>query len=336
VSKVALITGITGQDGSYLAELLLSKGYEVYGVVRRASSINTSRIDHIFDSEDKVHIIFGDLADGIDDILYSVKPDEVYNMASMSHVRVSFDIPIYTGDITGLGALRILEGIRKLNLMNTKFYQASSSEMFGITPPPQNENSPFNPISPYGCAKLFAFHATRTYRLGYKIFASNGILFNHESERRGVTFVTRKITRGACRIKLGLLDKLHLGNLEALRDWGHSKDYMRAIHLILQHEKPDDFVVATGIYHTVKEFVTAVFEYLDMDYKEYVVYNPKYTRPNEVPALQGDASKIRETLGWEPEIDFKTLVKLMVDHDMKEARNEALIKNIEEEDRNHE
>ncbi len=326
--KKALITGITGQDGSYLSELLLSEGYDVYGVIRRASTINTSRIDDIFAPDDKKHIMYGDLADGIDDILYSIQPDEVYNMASMSHVKVSFEIPVYTADITGIGALRILEGIRKLNLKHTKFYQASSSEMFGITPPPQNENSPFNPVSPYGCAKLLAYHATRTYRLGYNIFASNGILFNHESERRGLTFVTRKITRGACRIKLGLQDKLALGNLDALRDWGHSRDYMKAVHLILQHDKPDDFVVATGVYHTVKEFVSTVFAYLDMDWKEFVLFDDKYKRPNEVPALQGDATKIRKTLRWEPEIDFKMLVKLMVDHDMEEARKEALIKGM--------
>jgi len=326
--KKALITGITGQDGSYLSELLLSEGYDVYGVIRRASTINTSRIDDIFAPDDKKHIMFGDLADGIDDILYSIQPDEVYNMASMSHVKVSFEIPVYTADITGIGALRILEGIRKLNLKHTKFYQASSSEMFGITPPPQNENSPFNPVSPYGCAKLLAYHATRTYRLGYNIFASNGILFNHESERRGMTFVTRKITRGACRIKLGLQDKLTLGNLDALRDWGHSRDYMKAVHLILQHDKPDDFVVATGIYHTVKEFVSAVFAYLDMDWKEFILSDDKYKRPNEVPALQGDATKIRNTLKWKPEIDFKMLVKLMVDHDLEEAKKEALIKEM--------
>lgn len=326
----ALITGITGQDGSYLAELLLSKGYDVYGVIRRASTFNTSRIEHIFNPDNKKYIKYADLADGIDDLLYSIQPDEVYNMASMSHVRVSFDIPVYTGDITGLGALRILEGIRKLNLKNTKYYQASSSEMFGVTPPPQNEDSPFNPVSPYGCAKLYAYHITRTYRWGYNIFASNGILFNHESERRGLTFVTRKITRGASRIKLGLQDKLSLGTLDAIRDWGHSRDYMKAVHMILQHDKPDDFVIATGIYHTVKEFLSAVFEYLGMDWKEYVVCDDKYKRPNEVPALQGNSSKMRKTLGWEPEIDFKTLVKLMVDNDMKEAKKELLIKDMEE------
>lgn len=324
--KKALITGITGQDGSYLAELLLSESYDVYGVMRRASTFNTSRIKHIFKQNDNKHIKYGDLADGLDNLLYSIRPDEIYNMASMSHVRVSFDIPIYTGDITGLGALRILEGIRKLGLKNTKYYQASSSEMFGLTPPPQNEESVFAPVSPYGCAKLYAYHITRTYRWGYNIFASNGILFNHESERRGLTFVTRKITRGACRIKLGLQKKLSLGNLDAVRDWGHSKDYMKAIHMILQHDKADDFVIATGIHHTIKEFLAAVFEYLDMDWKEHVVCDNEYRRPNEVPALKGDASKAREVLGWEPKVDFKMLIKLMVDNDLKETEKELLLK----------
>jgi GDPmannose 4,6-dehydratase len=331
--KKALITGITGQDGSYLVELLLSKGYEVFGVVRRASTINTKRIDHICDPDDKEHIFFGDLADGIDDVLYLVQPDEIYNLASMSHVRVSFDVPIYTGDITGLGAARILEGIRKLNMKNTRFYQASSSEMFGLTPPPQSEISPFNPVSPYGCAKLYAYNMTRAYRFGYNIFASNGILFNHESERRGKTFVTRKITRAACRIKLGLQKELHLGNLNAWRDWGHSKDYMRAIHLILQHDTPDDFVIATGEFHSVKEFVKRVFRYLDMDWKKYVVHDSKYNRPVEVPALKGDATKAMNILGWEPEITFDDLIEMMINNDMKEARIELYkrdLNNIEE------
>ncbi len=313
--KKALITGITGQDGSYLAELLLSKGYEVHGVIRRSSTLNTGRIDTIFDPEDKRFIHYGDLADGIDDLLYSIQPDEIYNMASMSHVMVSFAIPTYTADITGLGCLRILEGIRKLGL-NARFYQASSSEMFGTTPPPQNEHSPFNPVSPYGCSKLFAYHITKTYRTGYGIFACNGILFNHESERRGERFVTRKITRGAVRIKLGLQDKIKLGNLDAVRDWGHSRDYMRAIHMIMQQEKPGDYVVATGQCYTVRDFVNTVFNYLGMDWKKYVVSDDSYRRPNEVPELRGDASKIR-TLGWEPEVTFEQLVKLMVDNDME-------------------
>lgn len=318
--RKALITGITGQDGSYLAEILREKDYDVYGVIRRASTFNTSRIEHLFSPDDTEHMRYGDLADGLDDILYSLRPDEIYNLASMSHVRVSFDVPIYTGDITGLGALRILEGIRKLGLKNTRYYQASSSEMFGLTPPPQNEKSRFDPVSPYGCSKLYAYHITRTYRWGYKIFAANGILFNHESERRGLTFVTRKITRGACRIKLGLQENLRLGNLDAMRDWGHSRDYMRAVYMILQHARADDFVVATGIYHTIREFLDAVFGYLNLDWNDYVICDNRYERPNEVPSLKGDASKIRAMLGWEPEIGFKALVKLMVDNDMKEAR----------------
>lgn len=323
--KIALITGITGQDGSYLAELLLSKGYEVHGIVRRASFFNTSRIDHIFNPLDPAgkFLHYGDLADGIDHLLYKLQPDEIYNMASMSHVKISFDIPLYTGDITGLGAARILEGIRKLDLTKkTKFYQASSSEMFGLTPPPQSENSPFNPVSPYGCAKLYAYHMTKSYRTAYGIFAANGILFNHESERRGENFVTRKITRGAVRIKLGLQDKLVLGNLDAKRDWGHSRDYVEAIHMILQHDEPDDWVVATGEYHTVKEFVIAVFDYFGLDWEKYVVTDNVYFRPNEVPALLGDASKIKKVLNWEPKILFKDLVKLMCDSDFeKEKRN---------------
>lgn len=320
--KKALITGITGQDGSYLAELLLSKGYEVYGVVRRASTFNTGRIDDIFKPEDREFLRFGDLADGIDDLLYSIQPDEVYNLASMSHVRVSFDIPVYTADITAIGPLRILEGLRKLDMKKTRFYQASSSECFGTTPAPQNENSPFNPVSPYGISKLFAFHAVRAYRTGYGMFASNGILFNHESPRRGQTFVTRKITQAACRIKLGKQKRLVLGNLNAMRDWGHSKDYVEAIHMILQHDVPDDFVVATGHYYTIKDFLNAVFVYLDMDWQEYVDYDKSLMRPNEVPALQGDSTKIRKVLGWEPKYNFNGLVKEMVDSDMQLARRE--------------
>jgi len=330
--KRALITGVNGQDGSYLVELLLGKGYEVHGTLRRSSVFTTERIDHLMNDPDINEKTFftylADLADSssLDVILEKVRPDEIYNLASMSHVRVSFDVPVYTGDINGLGVLRILEGIRRLELKDTKFYQASSSEMYGLTPSPQSELSPFNPVSPYGCAKLYGYHITRTYRWGYKIFASNGILFNHESERRGLTFVTRKITRAASRIKLGLQSKLSLGNLYAMRDWGHSRDYMKAIYMILQHDRPDDFVIATGIYHTIKEFLNAVFKYLDMDWKEFVICDDKYRRPNDVPALQGDASKARKELGWEPKIDFKTLVKLMVDNDMKEVKKELLVK----------
>lgn len=328
--KIALITGITGQDGSYLSELLLSKGYEVHGIIRRSSSVNTGRIDSIFDKESKQHIHFGQLGDGIDSFLYNLQPDEVYNIGSMSHVRVSFDIPIYTARITGVSVLRILEGIRRLGLTKkTKFYQASSSEMYGITPPPQNENTLFQPVSPYGCAKLFGYHITRTYRLGYGIFASNGILFNHESPRRGETFVTRKITRGATRIKLGLQKKLKLGNLDAMRDWGYAGDYVEAIWMILQHDKPDDFVVATEEYHSVKEFVIKVFDYLDLDWKEYVEYDNSYSRPVEVPALLGDASKIKKVLGWNPKVKFNDLIKIMVDNDTKNAERELRELNYE-------
>lgn len=322
--KVALITGVTGQDGSYLTEILLSKGYEVHGTVRRASSVNTGRIDHIFDpvdpkSKDNLH--YGDLAEGIDHLLYELQPDEVYNLGAMSHVKISFEIPIYTGDVTGLGAARILEGIRKMGLTKkTKFYQASSSEMFGTTPPPQSENSFFNPVSPYGCAKLYAYNMTKAYRAAYGMFAVNGILFNHESERRGVNFVTRKITQAAARIKLGLQDKLVLGNLDAKRDWGHSRDYMEAIHAIMQHDKPEDWVVATGEYHTVREFMLAVFDYFKLDWKKYVVIDEIYNRPNEVPALLGDAAKIKNVLGWKPKVSFKELVKLMCDSDYEKEK----------------
>jgi len=324
--KVALITGVTGQDGSYLTEILLSKGYEVHGVVRRASSINTGRIDHIFDPDNKKNLHYGDLSDGIDHLLYELQPDEVYNLGAMSHVKISFDIPIYTGDVTGLGATRILEGIRKMGLTKkTKFYQASSSEMFGITPPPQSENSPFNPVSPYGCAKLYAYHMTKAYRMAYGMFATNGILFNHESERRGVNFVTRKITMGAARIKLGLQDKLVLGNLDAKRDWGHSRDYMEAVHKIMQYDKPEDWVVATGEYHTVREFLLAVFDYLKLDWEKHVVIDNIYNRPNEVPALLGDATKIKKVLGWKPKVSFKELVKLMCDSDYEKEKSTLLI-----------
>lgn len=311
MSKRALITGINGQDGSYLAELLLSKGYEVHGVIRRASTSNTERIDHLFNPDERGRIHYGDLADGLADLIAELKPDELYNMASMSHVRISFDIPEYTGDITGLGVTRLLHNIYKLS-PKTKFYQASSSEMFGLTPPPQNENSPFDPVSPYGCAKLYGYHMTRTYRLGYNLFASNGILFNHESERRGINFVTRKVTRAIARIKLGLIDKLPLGNLDAKRDWGHSQDYMRAIWMIMQHDRPDDFIVSTGEYHTVKEFVELAFQTVNLDPWKYIVIEDHYKRPNEVPALLGDSTKIRKVLGWKPEIEFEELVHRMV------------------------
>jgi GDPmannose 4,6-dehydratase len=324
VSKKALVLGVTGQDGSYLSELLLSKGYEVHGLIRRSSLPNTGRIDSIFDPESKQFIHYGDLAEGIDHLLYDIKPDEVYNLAAMSHVRISFDVPVYTLDINSTGVCRILEGIRKI-CPQAKYYQASSSEMFGVTPPPQNEETIFHPVSPYGCAKLSAYWLTRCYRDGYKMFASNGILFNHESPRRGVNFVTRKITRLACRIKLGLQKKIELGNLEAKRDWGHSKDYMRAIHMILQHDNPDDFVVSTGEAHTVREFAERVFTYLGLDFYNHLVENDIYKRPVEVPYLCGDSTKIKKVLGWEPEISFDQLVEDMVDNDYKEIENEIRI-----------
>ncbi len=320
-NKKALITGITGQDGSYLAEFLLEKGYEVYGIVRRASTINTIRVDPLL-YKDKIKLYFADLADAnsIISILLRVKPDEIYNMASMSHVRVSFDIPEYTGQITGLGAVRILEALRSLNLRHVKYYQASSSEMFGISAPPQNEETPFRPQSPYGCAKLYAYWMTKTYRSAYGMFACNGILFNHESPRRGETFVTKKIVRAAIRIKLGLQDKIILGNLEAKRDWGYAGDYVEAIYRIMQHSQPDDFVVATQEHHTIREFAERVFKKLDLNFDDYLKIDERYLRPNEVPDLRGDASKIRKVLGWEPKVKFEQLIDMMVQEVLQEEK----------------
>lgn len=319
--KIALILGATGQDGSYLSELLQSKNYEVHGLIRRSSLPNTDRIDHIFDPEARGYLHYGDLAEGIDNLLYDLKPDEVYNLAAMSHVRISFDVPVYSMDINATGVCRILEGIRKI-CPQAKYYQASSSEMFGVTPPPQNENTLFHPVSPYGCAKLAAYWLTRCYRDGYNMFASNGILFNHESPRRGVNFVTRKITRIACKIALGIVDKIELGNLEAKRDWGHSKDYMRAIHMILQHESPDDFVVSTGEAHSVREFAEEVFRQLGLDFYKYLISNDSYKRPVEVPYLLGDATKIKNVLGWTPQVSFQELVKEMIESDMMEIKKQ--------------
>jgi GDPmannose 4,6-dehydratase len=318
--KKALVLGITGQDGSYLSELLLEKGYEVHGVIRRSSSPNTQRIDRIFDPESKKYIHYGDLEEGLEGLIYKVQPDEIYNLAAMSHVKISFDIPVYTGMVNAIGVTKLLEAVRQIK-PDTKVYQASSSEMFGSTPPPQNEYTSMNPVSPYGCAKLYAYHMVRGYRSGYGMFACNGILFNHESERRGVNFVTRKITLGAARIRLGLQDKLYLGNLGALRDWGHSKDYMRAIHAIMQADRPDDWVVSTGEYHSVQEFLEKVFTKLDLDWRRYVVITEDYKRPNEVPALLGDSLKIRTELGWKPEISFDELVTGMVESDLQLIRS---------------
>ena len=333
MTKRALITGITGQDGSFLAELLLEKGYEVHGVIRRSSSFNTQRIDHFYQDPHKVDtrlfLLHGDLNDSssLNTILRQVQPEEIYNLGAQSHVRVSFDVPEYTGDVTGIGAIRILEAIRELGI-RPKFYQASSSEMYGQSPGPQNEETPFHPRSPYACAKVFAYHSTVNYREAYGLFACNGILFNHESERRGETFVTRKITRAVTRIKLGLQEKLYLGNLDAKRDWGYARDYVEAMWLMMQAERPDDYVIATGETHSVREFVEGAFSYLDLDWRDYVEIDPWYYRPSEVDFLQGDATKARKALGWEPKVSFTDLVRLMVDCDMLLARREAIERQI--------
>jgi GDPmannose 4,6-dehydratase len=320
--KKALVTGITGQDGSYLAELLLSKGYEVHGIIRRASTFNTGRIDHLYTDPhiNGVHLFlhYGDISDSTNliKLLYQIQPEEVYHLAAQSHVRVSFDIPEYTGDVTGLSTVRILEAIRQTGV-NSRFYQASSSEMFGnVQQVPQTERTPFYPRSPYGAAKVYAYWATVNYRESYDIFACNGILFNHESPRRGETFVTRKITRAAARIKAGLEDKLYLGNLDAKRDWGYAKEYVEAMWLMLQQDQPDDYVIATGETHSVREFLDEAFSYVGLDSQQYVEIDPKYYRPAEVDLLVGDASKARTQLGWQPKTTFKELVRLMVDADM--------------------
>jgi len=319
MSTISLVTGITGQDGSYLAELLLERGHQVYGVVRRSSTITTSRIDHLLFPEEKINLVYGDLGNGLDSIIYELKPDYIYNLASMSHVRVSFDIPVYTVDVNAIGPTRILESIRRMGLQKTtRFYQASSSEMFGDTPPLQDENSKMNPQSPYGIAKLAAYHMTRLYRKSYGLFACNGILMNHESKRRGETFVTKKIVRGAVRIKLGKQHNLVLGNLLARRDWGHSRDYMSAIIKIIEHAYPDDFVVATGEHYAIKEFLDKVFEKLDLDVNRYVKFDIKYTRPSEVPDLRGNPEKIKNVLGWEPTVNLDQLIQEMIDSVMEE------------------
>jgi GDPmannose 4,6-dehydratase len=329
--KKALITGITGQDGSYLAELLLQKGYQVWGIIRRSSSFNTDRIDHLYKdphNQPDLRLIYGDLTDGsnLHSILNDVNPDEVYNLGAQSHVRVSFDTPIYTVDTDAIGTLRLLEAIRSSN-KSAKFYQASSSEMYGkVVETPQTEKTPFHPRSPYGCAKVYSFWQTVNYREAYGLFACNGILFNHESPRRGETFVTRKITRAATRIKLGLQDKLYLGNLAAKRDWGFAGDYVETMWLMLQQDKPDDYVIATGETHSVREFLDEVFGYLDLDWQKYVEIDPRYYRPSEVDFLQGDSSKARKTLGWKPKVTFKGLVKMMTDADMKLAEDERILK----------
>ena len=326
----ALITGITGQDGSYLAELLLEKGYEVHGLIRRSSTFNTDRIDHIYQdphiSGIKFHLHYGDLSVSgqMADLIYNIQPDEIYHLGAQSHVRVSFDMPEYTGDITGLGTVRLLEAIRKAGV-KTKFYQASSSEMFGSAPAPQNEQTPFEPRSPYSAAKVYAYWLVKNYREGYNLFASNGILFNHESPRRGETFVTRKITRAATRIKLGLQDKLYLGNLEAKRDWGFAGDFVEAMWLILQQDEPDDYVIATGENHSVREFAEKVFKKLGLDYEEYVAIDQRYFRPTEVDVLLGDSTKAQKKLGWKAKATFDQLIDMMVEADLELAKKERTL-----------
>jgi GDPmannose 4,6-dehydratase len=317
--KKAIISGVTGQDGSYLAELLLSKGYEVHGIMRRLSSFASGRIDHLINSNPNFYTYHGDLTDSpsISGIISEVKPDEFYNLGAMSHVKVSFEVPQYTLETNTVGVLNVLEAIRKLS-PHTKFYQASSSEMFGVpgVPPPFNENTPMNPQSPYGVAKLAAYHLTRQYATGYGLYATTGILFNHESPRRGGTFVTKKISKAVARIKNGLQDSLVLGNLDAKRDWGWSPEFVEAIYLIMQQEKPGVYVVATGETHTIREFLEEAFSYVGLKSKDYVKIDEKYKRPNEVPLLLGDASKIKK-LGWEPKMKFHEIVHAMIDYDMK-------------------
>lgn len=320
-----LITGITGQDGSYLTELLLDKGYEVYGVIRRSSSHNTARLNHLYQDPHgrggRLTLIYGDLSDSssLHKIIQKVQPDEIYNLGAQSHVLVSFDIPEYTAEVTGLGTVRLLESIRQTGI-KTKFYQASSSELFGKAKEvPQNETTPFHPRSPYAAAKAYAYYSTVNYREAYGIFACNGILFNHESPRRGEAFVTKKITKAVARIKYGLQDKLYLGNLDARRDWGYAKDYVKTMWLMLQQEEPDDYVIATGESHSVREFLEEAFGYVNMDWRDFVATDPTQMRPAEVDLLLGDSGKAQKKLGWKPTVTFVELVRLMVDHDLEEV-----------------
>jgi GDPmannose 4,6-dehydratase len=326
VAKKALITGITGQDGSYLSEFLLGKGYEVHGIIRRSSSFNTGRIDALYQDphvpDVRLRLVYGDLNDAssLNTILRTIQPDEIYNLGAQSHVRVSFEIPEYTAEVTGVGTIRLLEAIRESG-QKPKFYQASSSEMFGkVQEIPQRETTPFYPRSPYGAAKLYAHWITVNYREAYNLFACSGILFNHESPRRGETFVTRKITKAAARIKLGLQQDLYLGNLDAKRDWGYAGDYVEAMWLMLQQPQPDDYVIATGETHTVREFLDVAFRHLDLDWKEYVKIDPKYYRPTEVDLLIGDAGKAKKQLQWEPKVRFQELARMMVEADLETER----------------
>ena len=322
MSKRALITGVTGQDGSYLAELLLSKGYEVHGIIRRASTFNTDRIDHIYEdphgTNRRLHLHHGDLssAEQFTSLIYNMQPHEIYHLGAQSHVRVSFDVPEFTGDITGLGTTRILEAVRCSGI-TCRFYQAGSSEMFGSTPPPQCETTPFHPRSPYGAAKVYGHWMTVNFREAYGMFAANGILFNHESPRRGETFVTRKIARAVARIHAGKQDKLYLGNLDARRDWGYAPEYVEGMWRILQQETPSDYVLGTGESHTVREFLEEAFGYLDLDWRDYVELDPRYLRPAEVDFLLGDSTRARKELEWEPRINFNELVRIMVDADVE-------------------
>ena len=326
--KRALITGITGQDGSYLAELLLEKGYEVHGIIRRASTFNTARIDHLYNDPHiagtRLFLHYGDLSDGtrLVTLLEQLQPDEVYNLGAQSHVRVSFDEPEYTGNSTGLGSIRLLEAIRMVGLQ-CRYYQASSSEMFGATPPPQHEETPFYPRSPYGAAKLYSYWVTRNYREGYGMFAVNGILFNHESPRRGETFVTRKITRAVARIKAGVQSELYMGNLDAVRDWGYAPEYVEAMWMMLQHNEPDDYVVSTGTDYTVRDFLQLSFQHVGLDWEKYVKFDERYLRPTEVDALVGDSSRARNALGWVPKVLTPELAQIMVDSDIKALEAEG-------------
>ena len=328
MTKRALITGITGQDGSYLAELLLGKGYEVHGLIRRASTFNTSRIDHLYqdphDPGARLFLHYGDLFDGarLTTLMAEIDPDEVYNLAAQSHVRVSFDEPEHTGDTTGIGAMRLLEAVRVAGV-KCRYYQASSSEMFGATPPPQNEETPFYPRSPYGAAKVYAYWVTRNYREGYGLFATNGILFNHESPRRGETFVTRKVTRAVARIKAGIDQHVYLGNLDAVRDWGYAPEYVEGMWKMLQADEPDDYVLATGGNFTVRDFVVASFERAGLDWEKHVRFDERYLRPTEVDALIGDASKAERQLGWKAKVDTAELARIMVDADIEALEHEG-------------
>lgn len=320
--KRALITGITGQDGSYLAELLLSKGYEVHGLIRRASTFNTARIDHLYrdphEPEVQLFLHYGDLSNSeqLANLIYNIRPDEIYHLGAQSHVRVSFDMPEYTGDISGLGTIRVLEAVRRSGI-TTRFYQASSSEMFGLAPAPQNERTPFYPRSPYAAAKAYAYWITTNYREGYRMWACNGILFNHESPRRGETFVTRKITKGLAGIRVGRQKKLYLGNLDARRDWGYAPEYVESMWLMMQQDDPQDYVLGTGEAHSVRDFLEEAFGYSGLDWRDYVEIDPRYFRPTEVELLVADASKARQQLGWEPKVHFKELIRIMVDADLE-------------------